>query len=211
MAKVVLKRSESYHDPLNLKDTKKNFLTALEPIRKDKRWHWKCLCDCGNMTVVRTTYFTSGKTISCGCKSSKLQLPRRNTKPEGESALNSLFNTYLSAAKRRKYPFLLTKGEFKALVSQNCYYCNSIPRPSCFNKKANGILLANGVDRVDNSSGYSMDNCVPCCKNCNIAKATMSQKDFFAWIRDLFSELTKNSKLDLLTDCGLDFSNVWDN
>lgn len=28
---------------------------------------WKCLCDCGNETIVRSTSLTSGDTISCGC------------------------------------------------------------------------------------------------------------------------------------------------
>lgn len=28
---------------------------------------WRCLCDCGNETVVKTNNLTSGKTKSCGC------------------------------------------------------------------------------------------------------------------------------------------------
>jgi hypothetical protein len=28
---------------------------------------WKCLCDCGNTSIVKTSLLTSGKTKSCGC------------------------------------------------------------------------------------------------------------------------------------------------
>ena len=41
------------------------------------------------------------------------------------------------------------------------------------------VLKCNGVDRVDNTKGYSVDNSVPCCKFCNTAKHTMSEGDFF--------------------------------
>ena len=44
-------------------------------------------------------------------------------------------------------------------------------------------LLHNGIDRVDNSKGYHPENCVPCCKTCNIAKQSMSVEEFLAWAR----------------------------
>lgn len=28
---------------------------------------WKCICDCGNETIVRTNSLTTGNTASCGC------------------------------------------------------------------------------------------------------------------------------------------------
>ncbi|MCD7751780.1 MAG: hypothetical protein LUI10_08610 [Lachnospiraceae bacterium] len=33
--------------------------------------HWKCLCDCGNETIVGQTLLLSGKTKSCGCMRSE--------------------------------------------------------------------------------------------------------------------------------------------
>src|SRR5437868_2337812 len=29
--------------------------------------HWLCLCECGNETVVRSSYLLGGHTRSCGC------------------------------------------------------------------------------------------------------------------------------------------------
>lgn len=43
-------------------------LTPIEYLGKSK---WKCLCDCGNETVVLTGHLKSGHTTSCGCLHSK--------------------------------------------------------------------------------------------------------------------------------------------
>ena len=44
-------------------------LTAIEPIKSDKTrlTVWRCKCDCGNETFVRSHDLLSGNTQSCGC------------------------------------------------------------------------------------------------------------------------------------------------
>ena len=43
-------------------------LTVIAPAENiGNRTAWRCLCDCGRETVVKTTYLRSGKTKSCGC------------------------------------------------------------------------------------------------------------------------------------------------
>jgi len=48
-------------------------LLVLEKSFKDqyRNIHWKCLCDCGNMTTVDGTKLKSGSTKSCGCLNSE--------------------------------------------------------------------------------------------------------------------------------------------
>lgn len=41
-----------------------------------KRSHWKCICDCGQESIVEATSFNSGRTQSCGC--SHIESARRN-------------------------------------------------------------------------------------------------------------------------------------
>jgi hypothetical protein len=41
-------------------------------------------------------------------------------------------------------------------------------------------LLRNGVDRVDSGRGYTVDNCVPCCKFCNLMKRNYTPEFFLA-------------------------------
>ena len=33
--------------------------------------YWRCLCDCGNIKLYKTTPLTKGKVISCGCENKK--------------------------------------------------------------------------------------------------------------------------------------------
>ena len=37
-----------------------------------------------------------------------------------------------------------------------------------------GSFTFSGIDRVDGHKGYSIENCVPCCKKCNLKKNKVS-------------------------------------
>lgn len=43
----------------------------LKPIEYIGGSKWKCVCDCGNTTIVKTSNLTNGHTRSCGCLSKK--------------------------------------------------------------------------------------------------------------------------------------------
>lgn len=47
----------------------------------------------------------------------------------------------------------------------------------------------NGIDRVDSSKGYTLDNCVPCCSKCNYAKHEMSVEEFKEYITNVYQKL----------------------
>lgn len=58
-------------------------LIVLQIIDKDcnRNYLYKCLCDCGGETVVRSQHLMSGRTTSCGCLKSK-----------GEEAISKILN-----------------------------------------------------------------------------------------------------------------------
>lgn len=66
------------------------------------------------------------------------------------------FNAH-KKANRWSQVFELSFTQYEHLVSQPCYYC--------------GTSLENmagiGLDRKDNSKGYSIENVLPCCGKCN--------------------------------------------
>lgn len=118
--------------------------------------------------------------MSCGCYNND-----KRRKPSGHAAFNRLYNSYKSTSERRGYKFSLTKEEFKALTVQNCYYCGIVPQAVMTTKqrdtgKIMDKYIYNGVDRVENNIGYLSENCVPCCKICNVAKASMSKREFLS-------------------------------
>jgi hypothetical protein len=87
---------------------------------------------------------------------------RRAANPEGVAAykesVKGRFNTLKGAAKSRGILMELTLEEYADLVRSGfCVYnCgNSLP------------LIGTGIDRKISSLGYSTNNCVPCCMDCN--------------------------------------------
>ena len=72
---------------------------------------------------------------------------------------------YKSGAKRRKLSFNLTFKEFTTFWQQPCYYCGE-------------NIKTIGLDRVDNSLGYSLNNVVPCCTKCNRMKMKEDRTSF---------------------------------
>ena len=51
-------------------------LLVLEPVgqAKDRHLKWRCLCTCGNETIVNSNELTTGHVTSCGCIKSKGEL-----------------------------------------------------------------------------------------------------------------------------------------
>jgi hypothetical protein len=57
--------------------------------------------------------------------------------------------------------------------------------------------IYNGVDRVNNDFGYSIDNCVSCCKVCNRMKGKKTVAEFVAFCSAI-SDLQKKRAEELL-------------
>ena len=144
---------------------------------------WLCKCDCGKKTTVAANNLTSGNTRSCGC----LFLETVRSDNSTESAFSSLFNRIKNGAlKRRGLEFELTKDQVRELTAQNCHYCGALPTQITRRGRSGGKYIYNGLDRKNNSLGYTIDNVVPCCKTCNYAKNKMDYEEFRAWIAVVF-------------------------
>jgi 5-methylcytosine-specific restriction endonuclease McrA len=112
-------------------------------------------------------------------------------KPPGHANGHIVWNNYKNRAKATKRAFEITEPEFRRLTSLNCVYCGSPPMGVRTHKNLNGDFLFNGLDRVDNSKGYTLKNVVPCCKQCNIAKRGLTVEEFKAWIRRVYKHITE--------------------
>jgi hypothetical protein len=149
--------------------------------RKGGDAEWRCRCDCGTESVVRSSCLRTQESRSCGCLHRELNT-LNNTKPPGHAARRGLFSTYRAKSKHRGLGWEIEPELFYQLTSQNCTYCGSKPSQVSKGRTHNGHYLYNGLDRVDSSKGYFPDNVVPCCGICNFAKGRMSHGHFMDWI-----------------------------
>ena len=176
-------------------------LTVLSHAGKDHRNKhlWLCLCECGSKKVVVSDSLSSGKSNSCGCLKAEFLARKGNQYGLYEDREEALLKVQYSHLKRRNkrkgFSDIISLETFSLLSKMPCRYCglehskeiedrlNESP-----NKKrlSDHVLKCNGIDRVDSSNGYTVENSVACCKYCNTAKNTMSENDFYNWIKRVY-------------------------
>lgn len=158
-----------------------------------KEWNkdscnWKCECECGKICFRSTAEFNRNRTKSCGCD--YRNKPRRFA--ENISIKRRIINSYQSSARQRDISFNLSEKEFINLIEKDCYYCNQKPSSQFKGYKFKNEYLFNGIDRVDNSKGYTIENCVTCCKICNNSKKDLPLQIWKDWIKRIHSHIFKN-------------------
>lgn len=150
------------------------------------RSRYLCICDCGREKELGGDYLPYGRALSCGCG--------RPHKAK-DNGLTIVFNTYRKHARVRNLGFTLTKDIFRDLIMKECFYCEKIEscRTAIQRSKFLGdrFFLHNGVDRLDNTKGYTIENSVPCCKLCNHMKWHLSLNE---WIYHIKTVLNKASQ-----------------
>lgn len=93
------------------------------------------------------------------------------------SPLNQRYRTYCSRASMG-----LTEEQFDSISQKPCHYCGAPP-----DHEYSIGYVGNGLDRVDSSQGYTIDNVVPCCPACNSMKNDMDYDEFLAHVKRIVS------------------------
>lgn len=83
--------------------------------------------------------------------------------------ISASMDQYMQRAEHIAVEFAISMDEFQALISKACHYCG---------KETMADKHVNGVDRKDNSAGYTLENCVSCCGNCNFSKGDLNADEF---------------------------------
>jgi hypothetical protein len=182
-------------------------LTISNKNTKRGKWYVECTCLCGTITIVQITHLISGTVKGCGCKASRIlsEMP-------GLASYKAKHRAYIKNALDYGREFSLTLEEFISLITLNCYYCNEKPKfhnmylnkegkiHKGYETKSNLAIEAanvyvNGIDRLDSTKGYSIENCVPCCWPCNNFKLGRNKEEFLEIIEKIYSYriILKNS------------------
>ena len=158
-------------------------LTEIKRFKGAKNKHptTLCKCDCGGERLVRTTRFKLGLVTMCAAcaraDGAKRGAEARRKLSDDERVTNDRYSIYKQNAKKRGIVFDIALPLFSSLLDKACTYCGTHERI--------------GVDRVDSSLGYSAENCVPCCSDCNYAKRDMSQESFLNLVARIYAHQSR--------------------
>lgn len=131
-------------------------------------------CNCGHFIMLRPYALESGSALMC-----KQCFGHSKAIDRDLACRNYIFAQISNSAKERKLTFSLTPNELYHLILQPCHYCGDL---GSNRMTVQGLpFVYNGLDRVDNTRGYEIDNVVPCCKHCNIGKRQMTVQEFTEW------------------------------
>lgn len=134
-------------------------LTAIEPAgyTNSKRIAWRCLCECGNETIVASDKLLSGHTKSCGCliKNVLAERNKASVKPRNPR-LYRIYYGMMSRCFNTKYEAYQHYGARGITVCpewKNHFYD--------FEKWAlsHGYDDTLTIDRIDNDGNYEPNNC----------------------------------------------------
>lgn len=156
-------------------------------IRKTK---YNCKCHCGKDFILSKLQLKSiiNHRKKLQCKNCHYYDKSLYIEEElKEKQLKAYLLEYKHGAIRRGLDFKLSDEEFKVLVYKNCYYCNQSPKLSKrYNRR---YLVVSGIDRIDSTKGYSIDNCTPCCSTCNKMKMVLSHDNFIKQCKKITENL----------------------
>ena len=142
---------------LDLKNQKFGKLTVIERVSNKKyKVAWKCLCDCGNETIVLTTNLTSKRILSCGCLKLEKLIERSTTHNQRHTKLYEVWKTMKQRCLNPNHKSYHNYGGRGIIVcdewknNYQAFYEWSMN---------NGYKEGLSIDRINNDGNYEPSNC----------------------------------------------------
>lgn len=174
---------------------------GVKRLSKDRSFaKWRCACDCGSETVALGVSLRDGHTKSCGCLARDMSastIKATHSSLGHFGGLSIEIRIYKKGAKDRGLDWELTNDQAVSLMTGDCYYCGLPPSTPTRAAQINRVGLRNGIDRADNSLGYTLENSVSCCKLCNRAKGTMGREEFISWAARVTEHRSRSGNINL--------------
>lgn len=90
---------------------------------------------------------------------------QQNVVKKYRASIKGKYALYKSNAKVRGYSFDIKIDQFSSFWQKPCSYCGD-------------SIDTIGIDRIDSSKGYTLDNLTPCCEPCNGGKMDRSREEY---------------------------------
>jgi hypothetical protein len=87
------------------------------------------------------------------------------------------FSGYKCSSIKRNKSFSLSKEQFDDIIKNECYICG----------KPNDDKHQNGIDRVSNETGYTLENSKSCCGECNYMKKDFDLNDMLNKLYEIYN------------------------
>ena len=174
----------------NIKDQKFGKLLVVElhnqSLAKRPINRWKCICDCGQVTLVQQNHLIRGTTKSCGCLHKRIGKESPFYKGYEEISLD-FFNHIKACEKPQKYrqkrDFTVTIEYLWNLYIKQNKKCAISGVEIKFTERlgSRGRRCSASLDRIDSTKGYIEGNVQWVHKIVNIMKNKTDMNEFISW------------------------------
>lgn len=113
--------------------------------------YWDCRCDCGTVKAVRSTSLLGHCTYSCGCRGASYT--------HGQSSMRHRTGTYKSWLAMRNRCNNPKNADYAYYGGRGITVCERWNSFVLFLKDMGERPKGTSIDRINNSLGYSPDNC----------------------------------------------------
>ncbi len=142
--------------------------------------YWKCLCDCGEIKIIRYSHLSNEQIISCGCA-------RKSGKDHHKwSGYKEINGTYIcnvkNNAKKRNLEYSVSDSFIWNLFLSQDRKCKLSDKDISFEDNTASL------DRIDSSIGYVEDNVQWVHKDVNRMKQEFSEAYFIETCRSISSK-----------------------
>lgn len=136
-------------------------LVVIERAENDKigRARWKCLCDCGEETIVQSWHLRGCKVRSCGCYLKEINSARNKNMAKHRASNTRLYTIWRGMRVRCSDP---KANNFNCYGGRGIIVCDEWRNDfKAFYDwaVANGYADGLTIDRIDNNGNYEPSNC----------------------------------------------------
>ena len=120
------------------------------------RAYWNCICICGTGKHVYHGSLVYGKSISCGCHNNEARKARTK---HGHTAGNGFTKTYSTWANMIARCTRESSGNYRFYGGSGITVCDQWLTFANFLKDMGNPPAGGSIERIDNTLGYSPENC----------------------------------------------------